>query len=112
MAFYPSGLIVNVPCELVSVIRVLQRPFCMPDCSCIIPLFVVFGGSAMRQCRKRVQLGGPSVCFVRGVSSFRSVDNPNPMCTRRANFHQIGVTPLAWLRTAVISASAQSGGES
>ena len=32
--------------KLVSVIRVLQRPFCMPDCSCIIPLFVVFGGNS------------------------------------------------------------------
>ena len=57
-------------CELVSVIRVLQGPFRMPDChSGIIPFFVVFRGRTMGVCRKFVLLGGSSVRLRASVAS-------------------------------------------
>lgn len=88
-----SRFVVGFLGKLVSLIRVLQRSFRMPDCRCEVPFFVVFSRSTMGLCRKIVLLGGFPVYFVRGVSSCGSVGNSPLICTRQTNVFRIGNTP-------------------
>src|ERR1039457_3002372 len=77
----------------------------MPDCRCVIPLFVMFRGSTMGLCRKFVLLSGFPVCFVHGVSSCGSAVNSPRTCTRRTNLFQIGDVSLEWPWIGVILTS-------
>ena len=55
-------------CQLVSVIRVLERSFGMPGRSRQIPFFVVLRGSPMGLRGQFVAFGGSPMCFVHVVS--------------------------------------------